>query len=197
MESVHLIGISIAPIYVIANTSMLQAIYAIMSVSLKKHHVKGTVKIRKYIVMENARRGLCNVTVNVWMNDISLQIVMETAHIIKKVWCVMGNARRGLYSVMVNVWMNFLSLQIVMETAHIIKKVWCVMGNARRGLYSVMVNVWMNDISLQIVMEPAQIMNLKVGFAILYVSLGKNLATENALKVNFKLDKHKLDNWLF
>jgi hypothetical protein len=79
-ESVHLVGNSIAPILVIPNISMLfQAIYAIMSVSLKKHHVKGTVKIRKYIVMENVRRGLYNVTANAWMKITSLQIVMEPA----------------------------------------------------------------------------------------------------------------------
>jgi hypothetical protein len=105
--------------------------------------------MRKFLVMENVRRGLCNVTVNVWIKDISLQIVMEPAHIIKKAGSVMENARRGLYSVMVNVWMNILSLQIVMIPAHI---------------------------------------NLKIGFAILSVSLVRNLATENALKVNFKLD---------
>jgi hypothetical protein len=118
-ESVHLIGYSIAPIDVMINT-MLRAIYATMSVSLKKHHVKGHVQMRSYFVMENARRGLCNVTVNVWINDISLQIVMEPAHfLLLKIICVMGNARRGLYSVMVNVWMKIMILQIVMEPAQI------------------------------------------------------------------------------
>ncbi len=57
-----------------------------------------------------------------------------------------------------------------------------VMGNARIILCNVMVNVGMNITSLQIVMEPAHIL-WKIGFAILYVSLVRILAMENALKV--------------
>jgi hypothetical protein len=59
-----------------------------------------------------------------------------------------------------------------------------VMANARRGLCNVTVNVWMNYISLQTVMEPAQDISLKIGGAILFVSLLKNLAMEHAWKVN-------------
>jgi hypothetical protein len=62
-----------------------------MIVSLKKHHVKGTVKIRKYIVTENARRGLYSVMVNVWMKNMSLQIAMEPALKIKKAGSVTEN----------------------------------------------------------------------------------------------------------
>ncbi len=58
------------------------------------------------------------------------------------------------------------------------------MANARRGLCNVTVNVWMNYISLQTVMEPAQDISLKIGGAILFVSLLKNLAMEHAWKVN-------------
>jgi hypothetical protein len=79
-----------------------------MSVSLKKHHAKAPVQMRRYFAMENVRKRLCNVTVNVWMKIMSFQIVME----------------------------------------------------------------------------PAQNANLKIGSAILNVSPVKNLATENALKVN-------------
>ncbi len=58
-----------------------------------------------------------------------------------------------------------------------------VMENASRGLYNVMVNVCIIIIRLLVVMERAQIL-LKIGGAILNVSPVKNLAMENALKVN-------------
>jgi hypothetical protein len=61
-----------------------------------------------------------------------------------------------------------------------------VMENARRGLYNVKENVWMHIISLLIVMERAQNINSQIGFAILPVSLVKNLAMENVLRVNLK-----------
>jgi hypothetical protein len=59
----------------------LQAIYATMSVSLKKHHVKGLVHITRFFVMENARKRLYSVMVNVWIHIMTLLIVMEPAHI--------------------------------------------------------------------------------------------------------------------
>jgi hypothetical protein len=62
------------------------------------------------------------------------------------------------------------------------KRRYFAMENARRRLYNVMATVWMNILRLQIVMEPAHIL-LKIGVAILPVSLVKKLAKENALKV--------------
>ncbi len=83
LESVHINGNSIVPIFV---STSLQVICATMSVSLKKHHAKAPVQVGRYFVMENARTGLCNVTVNVWINIFtSLLIVMERVKGMKKI----------------------------------------------------------------------------------------------------------------
>jgi hypothetical protein len=118
---------------------------------------------------------------------VTIYVSLEKHHakgpVLKRRYFVMEYARKRLCNVTVNACMSIISLLIVMERVQLFLK-WCsVMENARIELHSVTVNVWMKVTSLLTVMEPVQIL-LKIGSAILFVSPVKNLAMENALKVN-------------